>query len=88
MNGGINTQEYFKHFPTKELETALCDELLKLKWNVKSVKPGDQCLSIEVKHYTDNRVMEDVILLLGDEVNKVNYCISIHKWILLIFPHP
>jgi hypothetical protein len=39
-------------------------------------KPGDQCLSIEVKNYTDDCVVEDVILLLGDEVNKVNYCQS------------
>jgi hypothetical protein len=43
---------------------------------VKCVKPGDQCLSIEVKNYTDDCVVEDVILLLGDEVNKVNFCQS------------
>jgi len=68
--------QYLVNFHFKELETALCDELLKLKWNVKSVKPGDQCLSIEVKNYTDDKVLEDVILLLSDEVNKVNYCQS------------
>jgi hypothetical protein len=65
--------QYLVSLHFKELETALCDELLKLKWNVKCVKPGDQCLSIEVKNYTD---VEDVILLLGDKVNKVNYCQS------------
>jgi hypothetical protein len=29
-----------------------------------------------VKNYTDDCVVEDVILLLGDEVNKVNFCQS------------
>ena len=68
--------QYLVNLHFKELETALCDELFKLKWNVKCVKPGDQCLSIEVSNYTDDCVLEDVILLLGDEVNKVNYCQS------------
>ena len=68
--------QYLVNLHFKELETALCDELLKLKWNVKCVKPGDQCLSIEVRNYTDDCVVEDVILLLGDEVNKVNFCQS------------
>jgi hypothetical protein len=40
---------------------------------VTCVKYGDQCLSIEVKNYTDESVLEDVILLFSDEVNKVNY---------------
>ena len=65
--------QYLLNFHFKELETALCDELFKLKWNVKCVIPGDQCLSIEVKNYTDESVLEDVILLFSDEVNKVNY---------------
>ena len=68
--------QYLLNFHFKELETALCDDLLKLKWNVKFVKPGDQCLSIEVKNYTDESVLEYVILVLSDEVNKVNYCQS------------
>jgi hypothetical protein len=68
--------QYLVNLHFKELETALCDELLKLKWNVKCVKSGDQCLSIEVRNYTDDCVVEDVILLLGDEVNKVNFCQS------------
>jgi rhodanese-related sulfurtransferase len=32
--------------------------------------------AIEVKNYTDDKVLEDVNLLLSDEVNKVNYCQS------------
>jgi hypothetical protein len=68
--------QYLLNFHFKELETALCDELLKLKWNVECVKPGDQCLSIEGKNHTDDCVLEDVILLLCDEVNKVNFCQS------------
>ena len=65
--------QYLVNFHFKELETALCDELFKLKWTVTCVKYGDQCLSIEVKNYTDESVLEDVILLFSDEVNKVNY---------------
>jgi hypothetical protein len=53
--------QYLLNFHIKELETTLCDELLKLKWNVKCVKPGNQCLSIEVRNYTDDCVVEDVI---------------------------
>ena len=68
--------QYLLNFHIKELETALYDELLKLKWNVKCVKPDDQCLSIEVKNYTDDKVLENVILLLSDKVNEVNYCQS------------
>ena len=68
--------QYLLNFHFKELETALYDELLKLKWNVKCVIPGDQCLSIEVKNYADDKVLENVILLFSDEVNKVNYCQS------------
>jgi hypothetical protein len=66
--------QYLVNFHFKELVTALCDELLKLKLNVKSVNSGDQCLSIEVKNHTDDCVLEDVILLLSDKVNEVNYC--------------
>jgi hypothetical protein len=65
--------QYLLNFHFKELETALCDELFKLKWTVTCVKHGDQCLSIEVKNYTDESVLEYVILLFSDEVNKVNY---------------
>ena len=65
--------QYLMNFHFKELVTTLCDELLKLKLNVKSVNSGDQCLSIEVKNHTDDCVLEDVILLLSNEVNKVNY---------------
>ena len=68
--------QYLLNLHFKELETALCDELLKLKWNVKCVKSGDQCLSIEVKNYTDDKVLGDVILLLSDKANEVNYCQS------------
>jgi hypothetical protein len=65
--------QYLMNFHIKELETALYDELLKLKWIVKCVIPGDQCLSIEVKNYTDDKVLEDVISLLSDKGNEVNY---------------
>jgi hypothetical protein len=68
--------QYLVNFHFKELVTTLCDELLKLKLNVKSVNLGDQCLSIEVKNHTDDCVLEDVILLLSDKVNEVNYCQS------------
>ena len=68
--------QYLLNFHFKELETALCHDLLKLKWNVNCVKPGDQCLSIEVKNYTDECVLENVILLLSNELYKVNYCQS------------
>jgi hypothetical protein len=51
--------QYLMNFHIKELQTALYDELLKLKLNVKCVIPGDQCLSIEVKHYTDDKVLEN-----------------------------
>ena len=63
--------QYLMNFHIKKLETALYDELL--KWYVKCVIPGDQCLSIEVKNYTDDKVLENVILLLSDKVNEVNY---------------
>jgi hypothetical protein len=36
--------QYLVNFHFKELVTTLCDELLKLKLNVKSVNLGDQCL--------------------------------------------
>ena len=65
--------QYLMNFHIKELETAIRDELLKLKWNVKCVIPGDQCLSIEVKNYTDDKDLENVILLLSEKVNEVNY---------------
>jgi hypothetical protein len=66
--------QYLMNFHIKGLETAIHDELL--KWNVKCVIPGDQCLSIEVKNYTDDKVLENVILLLSDKGNEVNYCQS------------
>jgi hypothetical protein len=58
--------QYLMNFHFKELETALYDELLKLKWNVKCVIPGHQCLSIEVKNYTDDKVLEIFPCLLKD----------------------
>ena len=67
--------QYLMNFHIKELETAIHDELL--KWNVKCVIPGDQCLSIEVKNYTDDKVLENVILLLSDKGNEVNYSKSV-----------
>jgi hypothetical protein len=53
--------------------------------NVKCVIPGHQCLSIEVKNYTDDKVLEDVILLLSDKVNEVNFCQSMQPHCSRIF---
>lgn len=64
--------QYLIHFYWTKIEHAIRLEVERLQFPLKKLILNDKCLSVYVNHYSGERLIDDIVSCLQDEISQVN----------------